>query len=45
MPEFLFNKVAGSKPKTLLKRDSSTGVFFVKIAKFLRATILKNSYE
>ena len=27
MPESLFNKVAGLRPATLLKRDSGTGVF------------------
>ena len=27
MSEFLFNKVAGLRPVTLLKRDSNTGIF------------------
>ena len=27
LPETLFNKVAGLRPGTLLKRDSNTGVF------------------
>ena len=41
--ELLFYKVVGLRPVTLLKRDSSTGVFPVKFAKFLRTPILKNS--
>ena len=33
------------RPATLLKRDSNTGVFQVKFAKFLRTPILKNIFE
>ena len=43
--ELLFHKVVGLRPVTLLKRDSITGVFPVKFAKFLRTPILKNIYE
>ena len=42
MLESLPNK---GMPATFLERDSSTGVFSVNIAKFLRTPILKNIYE
>ena len=35
MPEFLFNKVPGLRPASLLKREYNTGVF-ANIAKFLK---------
>ena len=38
LPETLFNKVAGLRPGTLLKRDSNTGVFLWILRNF------KNTY-
>ena len=35
-------KLQLSRPTALLKEDSNTGAFPVKIPKFLRASILKN---
>ena len=40
--ESLFNKVAGLRPSTLLKRSSNTGVFTWILRNFLRTPILKN---
>ena len=37
-----FNKVAGLRPETLLKRDSNTGVFRWILWNFLRTTFLQN---
>ena len=39
----VFNKVAGLRPETLLKRDSSTGVFRWILWNFLRKPFLQNS--
>ena len=46
MLESLLNKVAGRpEDSTSLKRDSNTGIFPVKFAKFLGASTLKNTYK
>ena len=37
-----FNKVAGLRPETLLKRDSNTGVFRSILGNFLRTPFLQN---
>ena len=42
---FFFNKVAGLRPATLLKKRLWHGCFSVDIAKFLRAPILLNICE
>ena len=42
MLESVFNKIAVDRPTTLLKRDSNTGVFPVKIPACSRAPILQN---
>ena len=41
----LFNKVAGVKPATLIKRDSDTGFFSVNFAKFLRTPIFPEHFH
>ena len=41
MPEFLFNKVAGLRPATLLKKRLWYSCFPVNFAKFLRTPFLK----
>ena len=43
--EFLFNKAAGLRPATLLKRDSNACVFLWNLRNFLRTFILKNICE
>ena len=40
-----FNKVAGWRLATLLKTDSSRGIFLWILAKFLRTSILKNTNQ
>ena len=42
MLESVFNKIAGDRPTNLLKRDSNTGFFPVKIPACSRAPILQN---
>ena len=37
-----FNKIAGLRPKNLLKRDSDTGVFWWILLNFLRTPFLQN---
>ena len=45
MLEFLFNKVEGLRPTSLLKRDSITSVSSVNFARFFRTPILYNIRE
>ena len=45
MLEFLFNKVEGLRPTSLLKRDSITSVSSVNFARFFRTPILYNICE
>ena len=45
MLQFLFNKVAGLKPETLLKKSLQHRCFPVEFAKFLRTSIMKNIFE
>ena len=43
VPEPLFNKVAGLRPATLLKKGPWHRCFLVNFAKFLRTTFLQNT--
>ena len=43
MLEFLFSKVVGLRPASLLKRESNTAVFLLSV--FLKTPILKNMSE
>ena len=43
MPESIFNKVAGLKPATLLKKRFWHNRFPVNFMKFLRTTFLQNT--
>ena len=39
----IFNKVAGLRPATLLKKETLTQAFSCDFAKFLRTTFLQNT--
>ena len=43
MPEPLFDKFAGLRPVTLLKRDSATGVLLRVLQNFSRTSVLQNT--
>ena len=43
MPEPLFDKFAGLRPVTLLKRGSATGVLLRVLQNFSRTSVLQNT--